>query len=78
MQPNPALTRPVFRSAAACVRVRRKCLAMVEDGWLERDGDAFRLGERVDSHAFTIYEENIERLMSTAKRLLEADRDEEV
>ena len=47
--------------------VRRKCLTMVEDGWLKREGDAFRLGERLGPEVFSIYEENIERLMMVSK-----------
>lgn len=49
--------------------VRRKCMQMVDEDWLARDGDAFRLGMRVDSEIFTLFEENIERLLSTARRL---------
>jgi hypothetical protein len=49
--------------------VRRKCLAMVEEGWLTRDGDDFRLGERVDPEIFALFEENIARLLATARKL---------
>ncbi len=48
---------------------RRKCLAMVEDGWLERDGNEFRLGQRVASDVLLAFEENIERLIDAADEI---------
>lgn len=49
--------------------VRRKCMTMVEEDWLTRDGDAFRLGKGINAEMFATFEENIERLLATAKRI---------
>ena len=49
--------------------VRRKCVAMVEEGWLVREGNFLLLGEKIDAEIFAKYEETLERMLSSTDRI---------